>query len=81
MGSRNAQSSGGEIAFATLAKIERAVAGIMAAIEDGMHQPSMKTRLAKPEREKAEIAARFVEKPADTPDVYPGVAKNLQAQG
>lgn len=58
-----------------LAKIECAVAGIMAAIEDGMYQPSMKARMAELEREKAEISARLAEAPADIPDVHPGIAE------
>ena len=42
-----------------LAKIDKAVAGIMAAIEDGLYQPSMKARISELEREKAEITARL----------------------
>ncbi|MFE3839597.1 recombinase family protein, partial [Pseudogemmobacter sonorensis] len=59
-----------------LAKIERAIAGIIAAIEDGMYQPSMKARMDELERQKAEIAARMAEAPADVPDVHPNVAAN-----
>jgi DNA invertase Pin-like site-specific DNA recombinase len=40
-----------------LDKIERAVAGILAAIEDGMYQPVMKARMEELKRRKAEIAA------------------------
>ncbi|MBB5707685.1 recombinase family protein [Sphingopyxis panaciterrulae] len=58
-----------------LAKIDKAIAGIMAAIEDGLYQPSMKTRMAELEREKAEITARLAEAPAGIPDVHPGVAE------
>jgi len=57
-----------------LAKIERAIAGIMAAIEDGMYQPSMKARMAELERDKAEIIARMAQAPADVPDVHPNIA-------
>ncbi|WP_374900913.1 recombinase family protein [Brucella endophytica] len=56
-----------------LAKIEKAIAGIIAAIEDGMYQPSMKARMDELERQKAEIAARMGEAPADVPDVHPNV--------
>lgn len=35
-----------------LAKLDKAVAGIMAAIEDGLYQPAMKARMAELEREK-----------------------------
>jgi len=57
-----------------LAKIERAIAGIMTAIEDGLYQPSMKARIAELEREKAEIAARMAQAPADVPDMHPNIA-------
>jgi len=57
-----------------LEKIERAIAGIMAAIEDGMYQPSMKARMAELERDKAEIIARMAQAPADVPDVHPNIA-------
>lgn len=57
-----------------LAKVERVVAGIMAAIEDGLYQPAMKARMAELEHEKAEITSRLAEAPADIPDVHPGIA-------
>ncbi|NKW82587.1 recombinase family protein [Ochrobactrum pecoris] len=57
-----------------LAKIEKAIAGIIAAIEDGMYQPSMKARMDELERQKAEIAARMAQAPADIPDIHPNVA-------
>lgn len=59
-----------------LAKIERAIAGILSAIEDGMYQPSMKARMDELERQKAEITARMTEAPANVPDVHPNVAAN-----
>jgi DNA invertase Pin-like site-specific DNA recombinase len=58
-----------------LPKIERAIKGIMAAIEDGMYQPAMKARMAELERQKAEIEARLRDAPADLPDVNPSVAE------
>src|SRR3546814_8020070 len=58
-----------------LAKIDKAVAGIMAAIEDGLYQPSMKARMAELEREKAEITARLAEAPVGIPYVHPGIAE------
>ena len=61
-----------------LAKIERAIAGIISAIEDGMYQPSMKARMDELERQKAEITARMAEAPADMPDVHPNVAENYR---
>src|SRR3546814_4040154 len=47
----------------------------MAAIEDGLYQPSMKARIAELEREKAEITARLAEAPQDVPDIHPGIAE------
>ncbi len=58
-----------------LGKTERAIKGIMAAIEDGLYQPAMKARMAELERQKAEIDARLSEAPADIPDVNPNVAE------
>ncbi|WP_137754122.1 recombinase family protein [Sphingopyxis sp. L1A2A] len=58
-----------------LAKIDKAVAGIMAAIEDGLYQPAMKARMAELEREKAEVAARLAEAPRGIPDIHPGIAE------
>ncbi|WP_200835032.1 recombinase family protein [Phyllobacterium salinisoli] len=57
-----------------LAKIEKAIAGIIAAIEDGMYQPSMKARMDELERQKAEITARMAKAPADVPDIHPNIA-------
>lgn len=59
---------------AALAKIGKAVAGIMAAIEDGLYQPTMKARMAELERQKAEIEARLALVPPAVPDVHPGIA-------
>lgn len=58
-----------------LARVEKAVAGIMAAIEDGLYQPSMKARMAELERERVEINARLAEAPQEVPDVHPGIAE------
>ncbi len=57
-----------------LAKIEKAIVGIIAAIEDGMYQPSMKARMDELERQKAEITVRMAQAPADVPDVHPNIA-------
>ena len=57
-----------------LDKIERAIAGIMTAIEDGLYQPKMKARMAELERQKAEIATRMASAPQAVPDVHPGIA-------
>ena len=70
----------GEVDRQALEKIDRAIQGIMRAIEDGMYQPSMKTRMEELEREKAEITARLSETPADVPDVHPNIAELYRAQ-
>lgn len=57
-----------------LAKVEKAIAGIIAAIEDGMYQPSMKARMDDLERQKVEIVARLAKAPANVPDVHPNIA-------
>lgn len=57
-----------------LAKVEKAIAGIIAAIEDGMYQPSMKARMDDLERQKGEITARMAQAPADVPDIHPNIA-------
>ncbi|MDP2619564.1 MAG: recombinase family protein [Hyphomicrobiales bacterium] len=63
-----------------LAKVERGIAGIMAAIEDGMYQPAMKARMDDLERQKAEIMARMAEAPADVPDIHPNIAEIYKAK-
>lgn len=57
-----------------LQKIERAISGIMAAIEDGMYQPSIKARIDELERQKSEITERLAQAPADIPDLHPNIA-------
>ena len=63
-----------------LAKVERGIAGIMAAIEDGMYQPAMKARMDDLERQKAEIMARMAEAPANVPDIHPNIAEIYKAK-
>jgi hypothetical protein len=63
-----------------LDKIERAIAGIMTAIEDGLYQPTMKARMAELERQKAAITARMALAPQAVPDVHPGVAEIYKRQ-
>jgi site-specific DNA recombinase len=63
-----------------LAKIERAIRAITAAIEDGMYQPSMKARMTELEQQKAEIEAREREAPAVLPDVNPNIAEIYRAK-
>ncbi|MGB8842157.1 MAG: recombinase family protein [Aliidongia sp.] len=59
----------------SLDKIERGIKGIMAAIEDGMYQPTMKARMGELAEQKAEIEARLADAPADMPDVHPNIAE------
>jgi site-specific DNA recombinase len=54
--------------------------GIMAAIEDGMYQPSMKARMTELEQQKAEIEARLRDAPPELPDVNPNVAEVYRAR-
>lgn len=58
-----------------LAKIERAIAGIMAAIEDGMYEPTMKARMEELQRQKAELEARLNAAAPEFIDVNPNVAE------
>ena len=46
-----------EADFRSLEKIERGRKGIMDAIEDGMYQPAMKSRMEELDHQKAEIEA------------------------
>ena len=50
-----------------LAAIERKIAAIIRAIEDGLYQPSMKDRMAALEAEKAQITAELATRPDTTP--------------
>lgn len=61
-----------------LEKIERAIAGVIVAIADGMYQPSTKARTEELERQKAEIMGRMAEAGADMPDVHPHIANTYR---
>ncbi|WP_156358182.1 zinc ribbon domain-containing protein [Sphingobium sp. Leaf26] len=61
-------------------KVERAIGGIMAAIEDGLYQPAMKARMDELERQKADITARMAQAPQAIPDVHPGIAEIYKRQ-
>jgi hypothetical protein len=61
-----------------LAKVERAIAGILSAIEDGMYQPSMKARMDELEQQKAEISRRLSKATATIPEVHPNIADNYR---
>ena len=69
---RRAQTSADRPA---LAKVERAIASIIAAIEDGMYQPTMKVRMTELEQQKAEIAARLAIDEPQLLDVNPNIAE------
>ena len=59
---------------AELIKVEKAIRGIIAAIEEGLYQPLMKHRLEELERQKAELATRLGTLPAGVPDILPNVS-------
>ena len=69
---RRAQTSADRPA---LAKVERAIASMIAAIEDGMYQPTMKARMTELEQQKAEIVARLAVDQPQLLDVNPPVAE------
>lgn len=69
---RRAQTSADRPA---LAKVERAIASIIAAIEDGMYQPTMKERMTELEQQKAEITARLAVDEPQLLDVNPNIAE------
>ena len=52
-----------------LAKIERAIAGIMAAIEDGMYEPIMKARMEELQRQKAESRSQVERRSRPSPSM------------
>ena len=53
-----------------LTQVEKKISGIMAAIEDGLYQPSMKDRLATLKSEKASLSS-LLEPPCPTPAPKP----------
>jgi hypothetical protein len=61
-----------------LDRIDRGIAGIVAAIEDGMYQPTMRARVAELERQKAEIASRIAAAASEAPYVHPGMAEDYR---
>ncbi len=69
---RRAQTSADRPA---LAKVERAIASMIAAIEDGMYQPAMKARMAELEKQKVEIVARLDCSEPQPLDVNPNIAE------
>jgi site-specific DNA recombinase len=69
------QRAQAELDRRSLDKVERAIAGILSAIEDGMYQPSMKTRLSDLEQQRDELRHRHVEHSVAVPDIHPNVAE------
>jgi DNA invertase Pin-like site-specific DNA recombinase len=59
---------------AALAKVEKGIAGMIAAIEDGLYQPAMKARMTELERQKTEITARLARAPHPVPAIHPNMA-------
>ena len=58
-----------------MTKIERALSGIITAIEEGMYGPKMKARMSDLEKQKAETAARLTTAEPPLLDVNPTIAK------
>ena len=61
-----------------LAGIEKKIASLSAAIEDGGYVRGMLDRLRELEARQDEIAARFCTVPADLPNIHPNVAAIYQ---
>ncbi|MDR0807802.1 MAG: recombinase family protein [Gemmobacter sp.] len=59
---------------AALAKIDKGIAGMIAAIEDGLYQPAMKACMDELQRQKVEIEARQAQAPRPMPDIHPNIA-------
>ena len=57
-----------------LTKVEKAIAAMIAAIEEGLYQPSMKARMEELEHQKADLIACLAEVPADVPDILPNMS-------
>ena len=57
-----------------LVKVEKAIAAMISAIEEGLYQPSMKARMDELERQKADLMDRLAGAPADAPDILPNVS-------
>ena len=66
-------------AVAALAKIDRAKADIVAAIEDGRFSKTLMDRLLDLEANEEVLRATMTEAPADTPDIHPNIA-NIYAK-
>ncbi len=79
-GQNRARRAQVELDRKTLEKIERGIAGIMAAIEDGRYQPAMKDRMEELERQKADVLARMEQAPEDVPDSHPNIAEVYKAK-
>jgi site-specific DNA recombinase len=62
-------------ATAALAKVEKGIAGMIAAIEDGLYQPAMKARMTELERRREEIIARLAQAPQPVPAIHPNMAE------
>lgn len=63
--------------------IDKAIAGIVAAIEDELYQSAVKTRMAKLERERGEITAWLAALPQYVPECVPALPKstNIRSRG
>jgi len=66
--------SNGDAWKTELGKFENQIAGIVAAIAEGMYHPSMKQKMTKLEARQVELNALLADAPADTPDILPSTA-------
>ena len=69
----HARRAQAEVDHRSLEKINRAIKGILDAIEDGMYKPAMKARKSELEQQKADIEKRLAEAPLNLPDVHPNI--------
>lgn len=66
--------SNGDAWRVELAKVEKQIQGIIEAIKDVMHQPSMKGAMDGLEARKVELTAPLADVPEDVPDLLPSAA-------
>jgi len=64
-----------------LAQVEQKIAGILSAIEDGMYDPSMKTRMEELKVEKARLSSELAQAPEPPAlRLNPGLAESYRAK-
>ena len=70
---RRSRKSEHEQLVKALGQVERQIANLMTAIEDGLYQPSMKARLAELEGRKAELSSALVDQQEDPVILHPAL--------